>query len=171
MDFLETDVGVHLTLIAAAAALAVGGVSGWTAQGWRLAGEIESLKHGQTKTQLNGVAAVATDLAETHGRFVDALQQFQSTQQANQLAQQDLGRVLLDLRGFTSGLRGDFANLPGRIERASQATLGQYASTCTDIFEAMAAGGGRLAEAGAGIAAKADGHAADVRLTQDAWPK
>ena len=145
--------------------------AGWFTNGWRLSGQIEAIKHGQTQTQLNNVKAVANDLADTHGRFVDALQQFQSTQQANQLAQQDLGRVLLDLRGVTSGLRGDFADLPGRIERASQATLGQYASTCAAVFEAMAAGGARLAEAGAGVAAKADGHAADVRLMQDAWPK
>lgn len=145
--------------------------AGWLTNGWRLSGQIEAIKHGQTQSRLNNVTAVANDLADTHGRFVDALQQFQSTQQANQLAQQDLGRVLLDLRGVTSGLRGDFADLPGRIERASQATLGQYASTCTAVFEAMAAGGARLAEAGAGVAAKADGHAADVRLMQDAWPK
>lgn len=145
--------------------------AGWVSNGWRLSGQIEALKHGQTQTQLENVTAVANDLAETHGRFVDALQLFQSTQQANQLAQQDLNRVLLDLRGVTSGLHGDFAALPGRIERASQATLSQYATTCTAVFEAMAAGGGRLAEAGAGVAAKADGHAADVRLMQDAWPK
>ena len=158
-------------LIAAAVVGAFLFGAGWVSNGWRLSGQIESLKHVQTQTQLNNVTAAANDLADTHGRFVDALQQFQSTQQANQLVQQDLGRVLLDLRGITSGLRGDFASLPGRIEHASQATLGQYASTCTAVFEAMAAGGGRLAEAGAGIAAKADGHAADVRLMQDAWPK
>lgn len=160
-----------LKLIWAALAAAFLFGAGWVAQGWRLSGQIEALKHGQTQTQLNNVKAVANDLADTRGRFVDALQQFQSTQQANQLAQQDLGRVLLDLRGVTSGLRGDFADLPRRIERASQATLSQYATTCTAVFEAMAAGGGRLAEAGAGVAAKADGHAADVRLMQDAWPK
>lgn len=159
--------GIISALIGAAALFG----AGWTAQGWRLSGQIEALKHGQTQAQLNNVTAVANDLADTHGRFVDALQQFQSTQQANQLVQQDLGRVLLDLRGVTSGLRGDFASLPGRIERASQATLGQYASTCTAVFEAMAAGGGRLAEAGAGVSAKADGHAADVGLMQGAWPK
>lgn len=145
--------------------------AGWVSNGWRLSGQIEAIKHSQTQVQLNNVTAVAHDLADTHGRFVDALQLFQSTQQANQLAQQDLNRVLLDLRGVTSGLHGDFAALPGRIERASQATLSQYATTCTAVFEAMAAGGGRLAEAGAGVAAKADGHAADVRLMQDAWSK
>ncbi len=160
-----------LKLIWAAVLAALLFGAGWVSNGWRLSGQIEAIKHGQTQAQLNNVKAVANDLADTHGRFVDALQQFQSTQQANQLAQQDLGRVLLDLRGVTSGLRGDFAGLPGRIERASQATLGQYASTCTAVFEAMAAGGARLAEAGAGVAAKADGHAADVRLMQDAWPK
>lgn len=145
--------------------------AGWLTNGWRLSGQIEAIKHSQTQVQLNNVTAVAHDLADTHGRFVDALQQFQTTQQANQLAQQDLGRVLLDLRGVTSGLRGDFADLPRRIERASQAALSQYASTCTAVFEAMAAGGARLAEAGAGVAAKADGHSADVGMMQDAWPK
>lgn len=158
------------TLAAAVGAALVFG-AGWAANGWRLSGQIGSIKHQQTKDQLGNVTAAAKDLADTQGRFVDALQQFQSTQQANQLVQQDLGRVLLDLRGITSGLRGDFAGLPGRIERASQATLGQYASTCTAVFEAMAAGGGRLAEAGAGVSAKADGHSADVGLMHDAWPK
>lgn len=97
--------------------------AGWAANGWRLSGKIESLKHAQTKGQLENVTAVANDLAETHGRFVDALQQFQATQQANQLSQQDLRRVLLDLRGFTSGLHGDFADLPRRIERAKQPSV------------------------------------------------
>lgn len=159
-----------IKLIAAALVAAFLFWAGWVINGWRLSGQIEAIKHGQTQAQLNNAKALASDLADTHGRFVDALQQFQSTQQANQLAQQDLGRVLLDLRGVTSGLRGDFASLPGRIERASQATLGQYASTCTAVFEAMAAGGSRLAEAGAGISAKAEGHAADVGLMQSAWP-
>lgn len=144
--------------------------AGWLTNGWRLSGQIEAIKHGQTQTQLNNVKAVANDLADTHGRFVDALQQFQSTQQANQLAQQDLGRVLLDLRGVNAGLRGDFADLPGRIERASQATLGQYAATCTAVFEAMAAGGSKLAEAGAGVASKAEGHAADAKLMGEHSP-
>lgn len=145
--------------------------AGWVSQGWRLSGQIESLKHGQTQAKLSNVTAAAAELAETHEGFVDALQQFQSAQQANRLAQQDLGRVLLDLRGFASGLRGDFAGLPGRIERASQAASAEYIAACTAVFEDLAREIGALAEHGATIAEKADGHAADVQLMQGAWPK
>lgn len=158
-------------LIAAAVLAAFIFGAGWVTQGWRLAGQIEAIKHQQTQSQLNNVTAVANDLADTHGRLVDALQQFQSAQQINQLAQQDLGRVLLDLRGITSGLRGDFAGLPGRIERASQAAGAEYITTCTAVFEDLAREIGTLAEDGAAIARTADGHAADVGLMQKSWPK
>lgn len=144
---------------------------GWVVNGWRLSAQIESLKHEQTKSQLSSVKTVAQDLSETQGRFVDALQQFQSTQQENQLSQQDLNRVLLDLRAVNSGLRGDFADLPERIKRANQASLGQYATTCTAVFEDLAREIGTLAEDGAAVARAAEGHAADVKLMQDAWKK
>lgn len=42
-------VGIIAALIGAAALFG----AGWTAQSWRLSGQIEALKHGQTQAQLN----------------------------------------------------------------------------------------------------------------------
>ncbi|MFD2753856.1 hypothetical protein [Comamonas terrae] len=107
------------------------------------------------------------DLHRSHQGFREALSNFQHTQQANSKSQSDLGKLLLDLRSTTAGLRGDFSSLSDRIERANRSSLAEYASTCTAVFEAMAAGGGRLAEAGGELALKAEGHAADARLMQE----
>lgn len=161
---------MRTALIALAVGLAVGVAGAWWAQGQRYGLQLEELKHAATSKELAGTRQAVTDMAGFQKGFNDALQQFQSTQQGNAQAQQDLGRVLLDLRGVTAGLRGDFAGLPERIAAASAPALSEYAATCTAVFEAMAAGGGRLAEAGSVLARQAEGHAADERLMREAWP-
>ena len=156
--------------IMAALALAGAFAAGWTAQGWRMDLKLEKQAHQQTSTKLSGANQAVADMAGFQKGFNDALTTFQQTQQGNAQAQQDLGRMLLDLRSTTAGLRGDFAGLPERISNAAQPALAEYAATCTAVFEAMAAGGGRLAEAGGELARQAEGHAADVGLIQEAWP-
>ena len=145
--------------------------AGWLVNGWRADARIARVELNQASKELQQTQHAAQKMADTQKGFDDALQAFQGTQQDNAKAQQDLGRVLLDLRSTTAGLRGDFAGLPARIERASSASLAEYASTCSSVFEAVAAGGGRLAEIGAGISSKAEGHAADARMIENAWPK
>lgn len=162
---------MRTALIALAAGLALGSGGAWWVQGQRYGLQIEELKHTTTSNELAGANKAVADMAGFQKGLNDALQQFQSTQQGNARAQQDLGRVLLDLRGVTAGLRGDFAGLPERIAAASGPALSEYAATCTAVFEAMAAGGGRLVEAGAGLARQAEGHAADVGVMLQAWPK
>lgn len=158
-------------LIAAAVVLAGAFAAGWVTQGWRMDLKLEQQAHQQTGAELAGAQQAITDMAGFQKGFNDALSNFQQTQQANAGAQADLGRLLLDLRSTTAGLRGDFAKLPERISAAAQPALAEYATTCTAVFEAMAGAGSRLAERGAGIAAKADGHAADARLISEGWPK
>ena len=145
--------------------------AGWAVNGWRMSVTLEQQAHQQTSAELRGTRQAVADMAGFQKGFNDALANFQQTQQVNAQAQQDLGRMLLDLRSTTAGLRGDFSGLPARLERANRAALTEYASTCTAVFEAMAAGGQRLAERGADIAAKAEGHAADAGLMKEAWPK
>ena len=157
--------------ILASLALAGAFAAGWVAQGWRMGLKLEQQAHQQTSTELKGAKQAVADMAGFQKGFNDALANFQRTQQGNAQAQQDLGRLLLDLRSTTAGLRGDFAGLPERISAAAQPALAEYASTCTAVFEAMAAGGQRMAEAGGELARQADGHAADVRLMLQAWPK
>ncbi|MDR2324820.1 MAG: hypothetical protein LBE51_05360 [Acidovorax sp.] len=157
--------------ILAALALAAAFAAGWTAQGWRMGLKLEQQAHQQTGAELAGANQAVADMAGFQKGFNDALATFQQAQQGNAQAQQDLGRLLLDLRSTTAGLRGDFAGLPGRISAAAQPALAEYASTCTAVFEAMAAGGQRMAEAGGELARQADGHAADARLMLEAWPR
>ncbi len=156
--------------ILAALVLASAFAAGWTAQGWRLGLKLEQQSHLQTSAELSGSRQAVADMAGFQRGFNDALSNFQQAQQGNIQAQQELGLLLLDLRSTTAGLRGDFAGLPERISAAAKPALAEYASTCTALFEAMAAGGGRLAEAGGELARQADGHAADARLMQEAWP-
>ena len=161
---------IYTHLAAAGAALALGASGAWYIQGQRLGLQIEQLKHQATSTQLAGTSQAAQDLEGFQKGLADALANFQATSQRNVAVQQDLDRSLRDLRGLTGGLRGDFAGLPDRIATAAQPALAEYASTCTAVFEQLAAAGGRLAEGGADIARAADGHAADARLMREAWP-
>lgn len=145
--------------------------AGWAVNGWRADARIAQLKLSQTSQELQQTQQAAQNFIKTQQGFANALSNFQQTQQANAQSQADLGRLLLDLRSTTAGLRGDFSGLPARLERANRAALAEYASTCTAVFEAMAAGGQRLSEAGGELAAKAEGHAADARLISESWPK
>lgn len=164
-------ISIYTHLTAAGAALAIGAGGAWWAQSQRYGLQIEQLKHQATSAQLAGANKTVTDMAGLQKGLNDALADFQALGRRNTAAQQDLSRSLLDLRGTTAGLRGDFANLPGRIEHAARGPLAQYASTCTALLENLADRGERLAERGADIAGKADGHSADTGLMEQAWPR
>lgn len=150
--------------LVAAVLLATAFAAGWAVNGWRADARIAKLELAQSSKELQTTQQAVAAMASFQKGFNDALSDFQHTQQENVLAQQDLGRLLLDLRSTTAGLRGDFAGLPSRLEHASRDALAEYASTCSAVFEAMAAGGQRLAEAGGELARKAEGHAADVKM-------
>ncbi|WP_182341022.1 hypothetical protein [Comamonas koreensis] len=160
---------IKLILAAIIAALAFS--SGWVVKGWQASKTIAELKLDATTQDLKEAQKVLGDMAGFQKGFTDALSNFQAGNSANAKAQQELGTLILDVRGTAAGLRGDFAKLPQRITDAARPALAEYATTCTAVFEAMAAAGGRLAEGGAGIARQAEGHAADARLMQEAWPK
>ena len=169
VEVLEMTLATHLVAAVAAAGAAAG--SAWWVQAQRYGLQIEQLKHQQTGSQLAGARQAVADMAGFQKGLTDALDTFRATQQRNAQAQQDLGRLLLDLRGTTAGLRSDFSGLPDRIASAAKPALAEYASTCTAVFERMAERGERLADRGAAIAAAADGHAADAAMMRQAWPK
>lgn len=160
---------IKAALAVAIAALAFS--AGWTVKGWQTSKTIAELKLDATTQDLKEAKKVLGDMAGFQKGFTDALSNFQAGNSANAKAQQELGTLILDVRGTAAGLRGDFAKLPQRITDAAKPALSEYATTCTAVFEAMATAGGRLAEGGAGIARQAEGHAADARLMQEAWPK
>ena len=173
MDALVEVAGMTLTTHIAAAVAAAGVAAGcaWWVQAQRYGMQIEQLKHQQTGAQLADARQAVADMAGLQKGLSDALDTLHATQQRNQQAQQDLGRLLLDLRGTTAGLRGDFSGLPDRIASAAKPALAEYASTCTAVFQELADRGERMAQRGAEIARSADGHAADAALMQAAWPR
>ena len=61
-------------------------------------------------------------------------------------------------------LRSDLANVRASIASAPRPAVDQYAATASEL---LADCGRELAD----VAAKADGHAADVRLMLAAWPR
>lgn len=162
--------GVTTHLFAGAAALVIGASGSWAYLSQAYGLKIEKLEHAATTNNLNQSSQVIKDMAVFQQGLNNALTSFQATQQNNALAQTSLQRLLVDLRSTSVGLRSDFADLPERIATAAKPALSEYAATCTAVFQELADRGGRLAESGAGIAAKADGHAADARLIQEAWP-
>ena len=163
-------IGLYSHLIAGATALVIGASGTWFYLSKSYGLEIEQLKHSSTTTNLNQSNQVIKDMAGFQKGLNDALSTFQATQQANTSAQTNLQRLLVNLRGTTVGLRSDFASLPERITEAAKPAITEYATACTAVFQELADRGGRLAESGAGIAAKADGHAADARRIQESWP-
>lgn len=158
-------------LISAATSAALAFWLAWHIQGNRYTAQIAEIRADQSKAEANAYKRNLDKLADFQQGLTDALQDFQYTNGLNREAQDKLQVTLRDLRTVTGRLRGDFAGLPGRIERATQSASAEYITACTAVFERLAEGGGRLAEAGAGIAAKAAGHAADARLIYQSWPK
>lgn len=169
VEVLEMTLATHMVAAVAAAGVAAGGA--WWVQAQRYGLQIEQLKHQQTGAQLAGARQAVADMAGFQKGLTDALDTFRTTQQRNAQAQQDLGRLLLDLRGTTAGLRGDFAGLPDRIASAAQPALADFSEQCVAVFQSMASAGGQLAERGAELARKADEHAANERLIFESWPK
>ncbi|WP_448677192.1 hypothetical protein [Delftia acidovorans] len=156
-------------LVIAGAALAIGAGASWWAQDQRYGLQLEQLQHKQTTAELADTRHAVQSMAGFQKGMTDALANFQTTNQRNSAAQQDLERSLRDLRSTTAGMRSDFAGLPERIAGTTQPALAQYASTCTALLADLAELGGRMAERGADIAQKADGHSVDASLIKDAW--
>lgn len=161
--------GVYSHIAAAGAALAVGAGGAWWTQGQRYGFQLEQLRHQQTTAQLADTRQAVQSMAEFQKRITDALANFQTTNQRNSAAQQDLERSLRDLRSTTAGMRSNVAGLPERLEGVNQPALVQYASTCTALLTDLAERGGRMAERGADIARKADSHSADALLATGVW--
>ena len=75
-----------------------------------------------------------------------------------------LRRELDGLRHVSDGLREQAADAARRLAAAAPAAVLEYATAVNTLFDDCRA-------AYADVAEKAEGHAADVRLMQDAWPR
>jgi len=144
------------TVIATAAALVIGALGGWTANGWRLNGKIDQMiaRHSQDLSKATEVALAETIRLQ---RLKD-----DALEEANKLAQKNANSAAA-ARAELDRVRKQLANSV-TIGSSTCASTRNYASTLSVVFGECAA---RLVE----VAKDADGHAADSRTFQRAWPK
>lgn len=147
---------IQTTLIAAAASLAIGLLSGWTANGWRMNSKIDRMiaEHSQAMAQAGQNAM--NEAARLQKLKDEALNE------ANRIAQQN-AKAAAAARTELDRLRSQLATA-NDLSTASCPSTRDYAATLATVFGECATRIGELAE-------KADGHAADSRTLEGAFPK
>ena len=143
-------------LIAAASALIIGVTAGWTANGWRLNGQIDRLRadHSQALAQAGQNAMLESARLQ---KLKD-----EALNEANRIAQVN-AKAAADARTQLDRLRRQLANATD-LSTATCPSTRDYAATLATVFGECATRIGELAE-------KADGHAADSRTLEGAFPK
>jgi len=138
-----------------AGALAVGLLTGWTANGWRLNGKIDEmvLEHTQAVQVATQKALDETNRMQREKDNAVAKAQEQARTNA---AAADSARLERD------GLRDDLAASRTTFADSSHTSLAAYASTLSVVFE-------QCTKEYSELAAKADGHALDTTTLFTAW--
>ena len=148
---------LKLALAAAGAALVPAFAAGWAAQGWRMGAEYAALEMRYATRLAQAHENALTEYARLEKVKNDAVKAAEIEAEKNAVAAAAATRA-------ADRLRGDIASLRASIAAAPRATVDQYAATASEL---LADCGRELAD----VAAKADGHAADVRLMLAAWPR
>jgi hypothetical protein len=144
------------TVIASVAALVIGALGGWTANGWRLNGKIDQMIARHSLDLSKATEAALAETVRLQKVKDDALEE------ANKLAQKN-ANAAASARSELSRVRKQLANSV-TIGSATCASTRSYADTLSVVFGECAT---RLVE----VAKDADGHAADSRTFQRAWPR
>jgi septal ring factor EnvC (AmiA/AmiB activator) len=139
----------------AAAALGIGLLTGWTANGWRLNAEIDQmvLEHTQAVQVATQKALDETNRMQKEKDNAIAKAQAQAKSNA---AAADSARAERD------GLRDDLAASRTTFADSSHTSLAAYASTLSVVFE-------QCTKEYSDVAAKADAHALDTEILFNAW--
>ena len=144
-------------MIAAGAALVLAFATGWVAQGWRIGAEYAALEMRYATRLAQAQENALKEYARLEKVKDDAIREAEIEAEKNAAAAAAATRA-------ADRLRGDVASLRASIAAAPRATVDQYAATASEL---LADCGRELAD----VAAKADGHAADIRLMLAAWPR
>lgn len=118
-----------------------------------------NLRHA--KATLARKDADMSAVLENQQQVMDAIKDWQSANQRNEKAYEELNQTVIGMRSTISGLRIDTKRF---TTEATKDQLRAYATACTAVFHTMAAEIGILGEEGARIARSADQHAADSKL-------
>lgn len=139
----------------AAAALGIGLLTGWTANGWRLNAEIDSMVAEHSKAVQVATERAMAETARLQKEKDDAIAKAQIQIQAN-AASADAARRERD------GLRDDLVASRSSFASSSSASLIAHAQTLSVVFE-------QCLREYQDVAAKADAHATDAELLFNAW--
>lgn len=148
---------LNLKLAAAGAALVLAFGAGWAVQGWRMGAEYAALEMRYATRLAQAHENALTEYARLEKVKNDAVKAAEIEAEKNAAAAAAAARA-------ADRLRGDLTALRSRIAAAPRPAVDQYAATASEL---LADCGRELAD----VAAKADGHAADVRLMLAAWPR
>jgi hypothetical protein len=138
-----------------AGALAVGLLTGWTANGWRLNGQIKMLELEHTRAVQVATQQALDETNRMQREKDDAVAKAQAQARTNAAAA-DAARLERD------GLRDDLAASRTTFADATHTSLAAYADTLSVVFE-------QCTKEYSDVAAKADGHAADTSTLFNAW--
>lgn len=147
---------IKITAIATAAALLIGSIVGWTANGWRLNARIDQMIAKHSLDLSKATEAAMDESARLQKLKDDALNE------ANKIAQKNAADAA-NARTQLDRVRKQLASSV-TIGSATCASTRNYASTLALVFGECAT---RLTE----VAKDADGHALDSRTCHNAFPR
>ena len=139
----------------AAGALAVGLLTGWTANGWRLNGKIDEMVLEHTQAVQVATQKALDETNRMQREKDDAVAKAQAQAKSNAAAA-DAARAERD------GLRDDLAASRTTFADSTHTSLAAYASTLSVVFE-------QCTKEYSELAAKADAHALDTDTLFSAW--
>lgn len=137
-----------------AAVIAFGG--GWVTNGWRLNGKIDRMMAEHSQALATAGQNAMLEAARLQKQKDEALDE------ANKIAQRN-AQAAADARTQLDRLRRQLANAPS-LSSSTCASTRDYAATLATVFGECATRIGEMAK-------DADGHAADSRTLEKAWPK
>ena len=138
-----------------AGALAVGLLTGWTANGWRLNGKIDAMVLEHTQALQVATEQAAKETARMQGEKDAAVQKAAALAQRNK---DDAASA----RSERDRLRDDLVASRTAIANSSHASVSSYAETLSVVFE-------QCTREYSELAAKADAHALDTEILFNAW--
>lgn len=148
---------MKLMLVVAVASAVSAGLTGWTANGWRLNSKIDNLvaQHSMALAQANQKALAEYQAMERKKQ--NAIDQANKTAQAN-------AAIAAAVRVERDRLRDQITTNATGLSTATLASTRAYAAALTTVF-------GECTERLEAVAKDADGHALDSKTFINAWPK
>lgn len=151
------------TILTHAAVAAVAALAAWTYQGAQIDAAVAAGDAKVTRIEAQAAEDQAEAVSKARTEEQAIAKNYQEALNAARTREAALQRDIASARAESDGLREQNADAARRIASAPPAALREYATTVGELLTQC----GRSHQE---LAAKADGHAADVRTLLDAWP-